>query len=432
MIDLKDLRERPEHYQRGAARKHTPVDLDRLLALDAEQRETQRTFETLRNEQNAASKAIGKAPPDERAAKIEAVGDLKRRVKEADERARALAGEVAELTLHVPLPPDDDVPDGAGEADNVVVEYVGERPGFDFEPKSHVELCKSLNLADFEAGVELAGTRSYVLTGAGALLHNALLRLAMDMMTAEHGFTAATVPVLVREATLVGTGFFPAHREAVYHVAEDDLYLVGTGEVGLTGLHMGQTLREEDLPLRYVTTSTCFRREAGTYGKDTAGFYRVHQFDKVEQVVLCRADEAESRRWHREMLGYAEALLRRLDIPYRKVQCCAGDLGPKNADMVDLESYMPSRMQGGDPETAYGETHSASRLYDYQSRRLNIRYKAADGRTRHVHTLNNTVAASPRLLIPLLENHQRADGGIDIPAALRPYLNGMTEIAPGS
>ena len=266
--------------------------------------------------------------------------------------------------------------------------------------------------------MQLAGSRSYVLTGMGARLHNAVLQFAYDLILAK-GFTPATVPVMVREAALVGTGFFPAGREAVYAVPEDDSYLVGTGEVGLTGLHMGQTLDGSRLPLRYATLSTCFRREAGTYGKDAGGLYRVHQFDKVEQVVVCRNDEAESRRWHQTMLGYSEELLQALELPYRVIDVCTGDLGVKNAAMYDVETFMPGRVRDGDPSTGYGETHSASRLYDYQSRRLNLRYKDADGRAHYCHTLNNTVAASPRLLIPILENYQNADGSVTVPAVLR-------------
>ena len=426
MIDLKDLRQNPDRYRRGVQRKHMPVDIDALLDLDARRREAQQKFEALRSEQNAASKAIGKAKPEERQAKIEAVGALKEQVQQAEHAAKAIDAELQTALLDVPLPPDEDVPDGSGEQDNVVVRQEGEPRRFDFEPKDHLTLCADLGLANFEAGVKLAGTRSYVLTGAGTLLHNAVLRLAFDMMTVEHGFTPATVPVLVREDALIGTGFFPLHREAVYHAADDDLFLVGTGEVGLTGIHMGEILREEDLPLKYTTVSTCFRREAGTYGKDTAGFYRVHQFDKCEQVVLCVADENESRRWHQHMLGFSEELLHRLQIPYRVVQCCAGDLGPKNADMLDLEAYMPSR------PSKWGETHSASRLYDYQARRLNIRYRAADGELKFCHTLNNTVAASPRLLIPLLENHQNSDGSVTVPQALAPYMNGIDIIRPAA
>ncbi len=248
------------------------------------------------------------------------------------------------------------------------------------------------------------------------------------MMTREHGFTAVTVPVIAREEALVGTGFFPAGRESVYHIPEDELFLVGTGEVGLAGMHMNEVLDESQLPLKYTTVSTCFRREAGTYGKDTAGFYRVHQFDKCEQVVICRADEAESRRWHTTMLGYSEQLLQKLELPYRVVDCCTGDIGVKNASMQDIETYMPSRATNDDPATGYGETHSASRLYDFQARRLNLRYKTADGKTLFCHTLNNTVAASPRILIPILENHQNEDGTVSIPAALRPFMGGQERI----
>jgi seryl-tRNA synthetase len=270
-------------------------------------------------------------------------------------------------------------------------------------------------------------------------------------MTDKHGFTPISVPVLVREEAMIGTGFFPAGREQAYHIPETqrrnpdapdekasgghDLYLTGTGEVGLMGLHMNEILDEAQLPLRYVTVSTCFRREAGAAGKDTAGLYRIHQFDKVEQVVICRADEAESRAWHKKMIGYVEELLQSLEIPYRLLQCCTGDLGPKNADMVDIESWMPGRGEAdkdGRPTGAFGETHSASRLYDFQCRRLNMRYRHAGdaGKTETVfcHSLNNTVLASPRFLIPLLENHQQQDGSVRIPGVLRPYLSGAEAI----
>jgi seryl-tRNA synthetase len=248
------------------------------------------------------------------------------------------------------------------------------------------------------------------------------------MMVHENGFEPMVVPVLVRASAMRGTGFFPAGREQAYRVGEltetgdDELFLTGTGEVGLTAFHMGEILSERDLPRKMTTWSTCFRREAGTYGKDTAGLYRVHQFDKVEQVVLCAADKDESKRWQKTMLSYSEEILKRLELPYRLMQCCTGDLGPKNASMIDVEAWMPSRQ-------AYSETHSASRLYDFQARRCNIRYKTADGKVQFVHTLNNTVIATPRILIPILENHQNADGSVTIPAALRGYMGGMEQIA---
>ncbi len=431
MIDLKALRENPDRYRRGAElKRYDPTAVDAALEADRQRVEAQQEHDRLRAEQNTAGKDVGKLKGDEKQAAIARLGELKGRVKAAEERQKQAEAALSEAVLRIPLPPDEDVPVGKDETENVILRYVGEPRRFDFEPKDHITLAQALGLASFEAGVRLAGSRSYVLTGAGAQLHNAVLRLALEMMTIEHGFSPAVVPVLVREEALVGTGFFPAGRDSVYQVGPgtDDLFLVGTGEVGLTAMHMGQTLEGSQLPLKYTTISTCFRREAGTYGKDTAGFYRVHQFDKCEQVVICRNDVAESRRWHAAMLGYSEQMLQKLGLAYRVVQCCTGDLGVKNASMIDVETYMPSRSRGGDPKTAYGETHSASRLYDFQARRLNLRYRDADGKVQFCHTLNNTVVASPRILIPILENYQNADGSVTVPEALRGYMNGREAI----
>jgi seryl-tRNA synthetase len=271
----------------------------------------------------------------------------------------------------------------------------------------------------------------------GMRLHQAVLRYAVDFMCDRRGFTAMGVPVIVREECMVGTGFFPAGREQAYHVEESrrgsahDLFLTGTGEVGLMGLHADEILPLESLPRKYCTVSTCFRREAGAAGKDTAGLYRIHQFDKVEQVVVCRADEAESRGWHRHMLESVELILQSLELPYRLLQCCTGDLGVKNEDMVDVECWMPGRGEPGPdgiPIGAYGETHSASRLGDFQCRRLNLRYRDESGKPVFAYALNNTVAASPRILIPLLEIHQRKDGTVAIPEPLRPYVGGRESI----
>ena len=271
-------------------------------------------------------------------------------------------------------------------------------------------------------------------------LHQAILRYAFDFMTLEKGFTPMSVPVIVREECMQGTGFFPGGREQSYHVEESsrgaghDLYLTGTGEVGLMGIHADEIVDAADLPIRYTTVSTCFRREAGAAGKDTAGLYRIHQFDKVEQVVICRADADEQKAWHERMIGYVEELLQSLDLPYRLLQCCTGDLGTKNEDMIDVESWMPGRGEedaDGRPLGDWGETHSASRLADFQCRRLNLRYRDPETRkTVFAYSLNNTVAASPRILIPLLEIHQDADGGVRIPAPLQPYMGGMQRIEP--
>lgn len=426
MVDLKDLRENPEKYRQGALLKGIAVDIDALLKADADRVRLQQEFDALRARQNEASKDIGKLKdPAQKQAAIARVAELKGSVKEAEERLRAAEEALRPLLLMVPQPPDADVPRGKDASDNVVVRKVGKPREFDFRPRTHIELGEKLGIFDFAAGVKLAGSRSYLLKGMGAELHNGILRMALEMMTREHGFTAMTVPVLVREVAMLGTGFFPAGKEQTYAVTADEMYLTGTAEVGLTAYHVDEVLEESKLPLKYTAVSTCFRREAGTYGKDTAGLYRVHQFDKCEQVVICRNDEAESRRWHERMLGYSEELLRRLGLPYRVIQCCTGDIGVKNAAMFDIETWMPGRYDGKNEATGYGETHSASRLYEFQARRLNLRYRDKEGRIRFCHTLNNTVVASPRILVPILENYQNADGTVTVPEALRPYVGGV-------
>lgn len=441
MIDLKDLRENPDKYRTGAKQKRIDVDIDRLLQLDSERRSLETRRQQLTAEKNQIGKQIGqlagklkKAPAAEQTSLQEEMKklqarptELKAAEQELDAHVQALDPEIEALLLRVPLPPDDDVPVGASAEENVETFKWGEPRKFDFEPKSHIELGESLRLFDVERGVKLAGSRSYFLTGDGALLHQAVLRLAHDFMVHEQGFTPMSVPVLVREEAMRATGFFPAGREQAYRVGEVDepgetvRFLTGTGEVGLTAFHMNEVLDEAELPKKYVTVSTCFRREAGTYGKDTSGLYRIHQFDKVEQVVVCKNDNDESKMWHRKMLSFSEEMLRRLKLPYRLLQCCTGDLGPKNASMIDVETWMPSR-------NGYGETHSASRLYDFQARRCGMRYKTAAGKALFCHTLNNTVIASPRILIPILELYQNADGSVTIPEVLRPYMNGRERI----
>jgi seryl-tRNA synthetase len=303
MIDLKDLRDNPDKYRRGAKLKNIPVDIDAILSLDAQWLKAQQEFERARAEQNQASGAIGKLKdPAEKQAAIAKVAGLKEIVKAAEERAKIAESQVLPLLLQVPQPPDGDVPVGKDAADNVVSYKWGEPRKFEFKPKSHIELGEKLGLLDFERGVRVAGSRSYFLKGAGADLHSAVMRFALDMMTREKGFTAMTVPVLVRESAMRGTGFFPAGREQEEQ-GEEIRFLTGTAEVGLTAFHMDEVLSEADLPKKYVAVSTCFRREAGAAGKDTAGLYRVHQFDKCEQVVVCKNDIEESKRWHKEILG---------------------------------------------------------------------------------------------------------------------------------
>jgi len=416
MLDIKFVRENPEVVRAAARMKRMTVDVDRALDLDRQRRELVTGLDADRAELNRASKAIGALPPERRAAAAEELKALKARLKEAEERERALDQELRAALLRLPNPPAPEVPDGDGEKDNVEVKRVGTPRSFDFPALDHVELGVRLGILDPERAGRIAGARQYLLIGDGCLLEHALLRLALDHMIGA-GFTPLQVPLLVRYEAMEGTAYFPGGEEQAYKMAKDDLYLIGTAEVPVTSLHAGEILDAAELPKRYVACSPCFRREAGTYGKDTRGLYRIHQFWKVEQVVVDRADEARSRDHHAAIVQNAERLLELLELPYRVVNVCGGDLGQPQVQKFDIESWMPSR--GG-----YGETHSASRFHDFQARRLELRYRDEGGKVRFCHTLNNTVIASPRILIPLLENHQQADGSVTIPRALRPYLGG--------
>ena len=436
MVDLKDVRENPDRYRNAAKLKKIDADVDRLLELDAKRRTLEQRRQQLTAEKNQSGKEIGqlqgqlkKAPADQQPALQEKIKALQARPAQLKQEEAKLSDEVAQLEpeltailLRVPQPPDTDVPVGKDDTENVEVRKWGTIRKFEFTPKDHVTLGTQLGLLDFERGVKLAGSRSYFLLGDGALLQQAVLRLALDLMI-ERGFVPMSVPTLVREPAMLGTGYFPLGREQSYAVSNEDppVYLVGTAEVSLTAYNMDEILDGKSLPRKYVGMSPCFRREAGTYGKDTAGLYRVHQFDKVEQVVLCKADEAESKRWHEQILGNAEAMLQKLNLPYRVVNVCTGDLGQGQVAKYDIETWMPSRNN-------WGETHSASRFYDFQARRLNLRYRDDDGKTKFCHTLNNTVIATPRVLIPILELYQNADGTITIPEALRPYMHGRERI----
>lgn len=439
MIDLKDLRQNPDRYRQAAVNKRIDVDIDQALALDQSVRELSQQQQALTTEKNQIGKQIGqlagklkKAGDDEKADIQQQMASLQRRPNEIKQEEQQITEQLRELepqlhavVLRVPQPPADDVPVGKDDTQNVELRQWGKVREFDFEPKDHMTLGQDLGMIDVERGVKLAGSRSYFLTGAGAMLHQAVLRMAFDMMVYEKGYEAQAVPVLVREPAMVGTGYFPIGRDQSYEMSGEDppIYLVGTAEVSLTAYAMDEVIDGAALPRKTVAMSPCFRREAGTYGKDTAGLYRIHQFDKVEQVVVCENDEQTSKQFHEEILANAEQMLQRLDLPYRVVYVCSGDLGQGQVAKYDIETWMPSR-------NAYCETHSASRFYDFQARRLNMRYKAADGKTRFCHTLNNTVIASPRILIPIMELYQNADGSITVPDALQPYLNGLKTITP--
>ena len=383
MIDLKDLRHDPDHYRQAAQRKRIEVDIDRLLELDAQHRQLLQQHQQILEEKNRIGQQIGqlagrlkKAPPEDRGSLQEEMTRLQQRPTQLKELDQSLSSQidelrprVEELLYRVPQPPDEEVPDGEDDSDNVEIHRWGQVRDFSFKPQDHVTLGTQLGMIDIERGVKLAGSRSYFLSGAGCLLHQAVLRLAFDMMVGK-GFVPLAVPLLVREEAMVGTGFFPLGREQTYALTHEQppAYLVGTSEVPLTAYHSHEVLDENQLPRKYVAQSACFRREAGTYGKDTAGLYRIHQFDKVEQVIVCRNDVEESKKWHLEILGYAEAILQALELPYRVVQVCTGELGQGQAAKYDIETWMPSRGN-------YCETHSASRFYDFQARRLGLRYR---------------------------------------------------------
>jgi len=423
MIDLKLIRDNPDLVKDAARKKRMNVDIDALLALDAQRRTLETEFNEIRFQQNQAGEKIAKAPKEEKAALSAEMGKLKARLKEIDEQKLKLDEQIQALMLLVPQIPDEAAPVGASDADNVEVRRVGtpkKMDEFGFPFKDHVDLCVALDIADFDRGVKLAGSRNYVLKGAGAMLHEAILRLAWDLMI-QRNFVPMTVPVLVLDKLMEGTGYFPLGRDQAYLCERDGQSLVGTAEVPVTGYHMDEILDEAELPKLYCARSTCFRREAGAAGKDTRGLYRIHFFDKLEQVVICKSDAAESAKWHDIIIKNATDTLEALELPYRVLEVCTGDMGQGKVRMYDIETWMPSR-------GAFGETHSASRFHDFQSRRLNLRYRDAGGKVRFCHTLNNTVIASPRVLIPVLEMNQNADGTVTVPKVLRQYMGGMERI----
>ena len=421
MLDIKLIRRNPELVKAGAAKKRMECDVDRLLELDQEWRDLGMEVDALRSEAKQAGKKIGKASPEDRPALAAAQKAQKEELKQKEKRLTELAGEVNSLMLLVPNVPADEVPEGEDDTDNVEIKAWGDPTRFDFELRDHVELGEAHDWLDIIRGARLAGSRNYVLKGDLSLLEGAVMRFALDSMVSR-GFTPLSVPTLVRTEAMVGTGYFPGGEDQAYRCDErDDLCLVGTAEVPITALRQNEILEATELPLKSVALSSCYRREAGTYGKDTRGLYRVHQFQKVEQVVIDVADPERSLEHHHAILRNAEDVLQALELPYRVVNVCGGDLGQPQIQKFDIETWMPGRDN-------YGETHSASRFHDFQARRLNLRYRDPEGQVRFCHTLNNTVAASTRMLIALVENHQRADGTVHVPEPLRVYLGGRESL----
>jgi seryl-tRNA synthetase len=421
MIDIKQIRENPQPFKDVCRAKNFYVDIDRLLGLDSDLRKVKTRQQEITTEKNTLGKSIAKLTGDEKQKLINKLAEYKTEEASLAEQIKNLEPEFNAMMLQVPQPADDDVPLGKDDTENVEIAKWGEIRKFDFEPKDHIQLGTALDIIDVERAVRLAGTRNYFLKGAGALLHWAILRFSIDYMV-KKGYVPFSVPMLMKNEAMAGTGYYPGSEEQTYRMERDELNLAGTAEVPLTAYFMGEILASESLPKKFVGLSTCYRREAGAAGKDTYGLYRIHQFDKVEQVVICENDAEQSAKFHEEIRGNAEGVMQAMGVPYRVVKVCTGDLGRGQAKKYDIEAWMPSRK-------SYGETHSASKFYDFQARRLNLRYK--DNKTKKnlfCHTLNNTVIASPRILIPVLELNQNKDGSVTIPEVLRPYMNGMERI----
>jgi seryl-tRNA synthetase len=418
VIDLRLLRDDPDAVRRAYERRGGVEELDRVVDLDRRYREVLGEVEALRSEHNKASKAIGRATAEERPAAIESAKQLADKVKSLEPPLEDLERELNDLAAFLPNLPHESVPDGLTEDENVVEREVGDKPHFDFEPREHVELGEGLGIFDSERAVKTSGSRFVYLTGPGVFLELALVRFAIDFVQGTN-FKPVIPPVLVRRHAMFGTGFLPAEEHEFYRDERDELFLVGTSEVPLAAMHSDETIPEDGLPIRYVGYSPCFRREAGTYGKETKGLVRVHQFDKVEQFSFAHPD----RSWdeYEVIRSNQEQILQALEIPYRVLVMVAGDLGGSAAKKVDHEAWLPGAQR-------FMEVTSATNATDFQARRLGIRVREKDG-NRVLHTLNGTACAVGRTIVALLENHQRADGSVAIPKALQPYT-GFTELTP--
>ncbi|MFL6761011.1 MAG: serine--tRNA ligase [Sphingomicrobium sp.] len=414
MLGLDFIRDNLGAVEKAIRDKGVNLDLDALILAAAQVRGLKTQIDQLRAERNSISASFKNAAPEERA-------ELGARAKEAGARAAELEKMLGEhetalsgLLMRVPNIPYEGAPVGPDESFNTVIRTEGEPRNFDFEPLDHVALIEKNDWADLSRVTQVSGSRTYCLKGSLALLETKLMAWALERIS-DAGFTPITVPAIAREQAFVNQGQFPGHKEETYELPNDDLWLAGTAEVVLTSLHSGEILENDKLPIRYAGYSPCFRREAGSAGKDVRGLLRVHQFVKVEQYVVCEADDEQSAHWHARLLELAESLLKDLEIPYQVIETSTGDMGLGKYRMNDIESWVPSLAK-------YRETHSCSTLHDWQARRANIRYRGADGKVRFAHTLNNTALASPRILVPLLENHQTADGRVRLPVAMQQLM----------
>lgn len=414
MLDIHFIRENAEIIKAGAAKKHIAVDIDTLIAVDDERKLIRQELDAKKAEQSRRSNEIQILKDKEREKIIEQMQHLKAGMVEAEERLKKVMEEWQKLMLTVPNVPDMSVPDGADDTENVEVKKWSTPTGFSFAPKDHVELMTALGIADFERGAKVAGFRGYFLKGDGALLSYALWHFVSDYFIKKGGFIPMIVPSLARRESFLGTGFLPQSEEDLYKT-QDGEYLAGTAEVATMGYHMNEVLDATQFPIKYISFSPSFRREAGAHGKDTKGLVRVHEFYKFEQVILCEASHEVSVKYHEELTANSEEILQLLKIPYHVVVNCGGDLGLGQVKKYDIECWMPS-------EGKYRETHSSSYFHDFQTRRLNIRYRDTQGEMKFAHSLNNTALATPRFLAVLIENYQQADGTIAVPEALVPYV----------
>jgi seryl-tRNA synthetase len=416
MLDRRFIRDNPDVVKQAVRVKGLDLDVDELLRLDREQRKLRGEVDDAQSHRKSFAKEFAKADPARREQLRAEHADFDAALKKLRDQLAALDERLAELMLQTPTIPWEGSPVGADESANTVVHTWGTPPVFDFAPLDHVDFLEKRGWAEFARARRVAGERAYVLSGDAVLLERALHSYALELL---HGrdFQLMSVPALVKEAPLVGTGMLPKGRDELYEIPADDAFLAGTAEVSLVGLHAGEILDAARLPIRYAGISPCFRREIGSASRDVRGLLRVHQFEKVEQFVLCAADQTESDRWHAELLGTAESILRALGLAYEVVECATGDMGVGKYRMNDINTWFPSL-------GIYRETHSCSSLRDWQARRANVRYRTPDGEIRFAYTLNNTAVATPRLLAAVVENFQTADGGLAVPEVLRPYLGG--------
>jgi seryl-tRNA synthetase len=419
MLDRRFIRDNPEAVKAAVRVKGIDLDVDELLSLDESSRELQRELDEAQTRRKAFAREFGKADEETRAKLKADHEEQDQHLKDVRERLAKVNDGLQALLLLTPMIPWTGAPVG-GESANTTIRVWGEKPVFNFATKDHVELLENRGWAEFARARKVAGERAYALTGDMVLLERALLSYALDHLIST-GSTVISVPVMVREEALIGTGQFPMHREETYALPADNLYLAGTAEVALVGLHSGEILDAKALPIRYAGISPCFRREAGSAGRDVRGLLRVHQFEKVEQFVICAADDEESDRWHADLLDAAEHLLQGLGLHYEVLEIATGDMGAGKYRMNDINTWFPSL-------DSFRETHSCSSLHDWQARRASIRYRDTDGTVKFAYTLNNTAIATPRLLAAVVENYQTEDQKVRVPQVLQPYLGGRTEL----